>query len=106
MPDPDRIPPSLAPDSSAPQSEAIPETIVPSSVPDGRPGPSEARQPLGPAAARYSLRGEVGQGGMGVVLAAFDPTLNRDLALKVLRREYADHGPVVQRFREEAQIGG
>jgi len=55
---------------------------------------------------RYELLGEIARGGMGVVLKARDPDLGRDLAFKVVREEYAAHPQILQRFVEEAQIGG
>jgi serine/threonine-protein kinase len=54
---------------------------------------------------RYEVHGEIGRGGMGVVLRARDPDLNRDLALKVLRADRLDRPDAAQRFLEEAQIG-
>lgn len=41
--------------------------------------------PLGDSLGRYRLQHELGAGGMGVVHAAFDPDLERRIALKVLK---------------------
>ena len=55
---------------------------------------------------KYQLAGEIARGGMGVILRGFDTDLGRDVALKVLDPELAKSPAVVQRFVEEAQIGG
>jgi serine/threonine-protein kinase len=55
---------------------------------------------------RYELRGELGRGGMGIVVRGVDTELGRDVALKVLDKDLAGRPEVVQRFIEEAQIGG
>jgi tetratricopeptide (TPR) repeat protein len=60
----------------------------------------------GGLASRYQLLGEVGRGGMGVVLHGLDPALGRELAIKVLLEKYADRPDIAQRFREEAQVAG
>ncbi len=41
---------------------------------------------------RYELRDQLGSGGMGVVWAAWDPMLERRVAIKLLRPEVGDHG--------------
>lgn len=45
----------------------------------------------------------IGCGGMGIVLKAFDPALNRYFAVKVLAPHYASNGAARQRFAREAQ---
>ncbi|MBL8899299.1 MAG: serine/threonine protein kinase [Planctomycetes bacterium] len=55
---------------------------------------------------RLRLVREIARGGVGVVLEAFDPDLGRSVAVKVLREELAGNFALVQRFVEEAQIGG
>ncbi len=47
------------------------------------------RAPVGPCLGRYELRANLGQGGMGQVFAAWDPALERELAIKVLSCETA-----------------
>jgi serine/threonine-protein kinase len=55
-------------------------------------------------AGRYRIVGEIGRGGMGVVLRGHDPDLGRDLAIKVqLSKANTD---VHRRFLEEARIAG
>jgi serine/threonine-protein kinase len=54
----------------------------------------------------YQLLGEIARGGMGVILKGHDTDLGRDVAVKVLDGELAKRPAVVQRFIEEAQIGG
>src|SRR5205085_5341505 len=54
----------------------------------------------------YQLLGEIARGGMGVILKGHDTDLGRDVAVKVLDKELAQNPAVVQRFVEEAQIGG
>jgi serine/threonine-protein kinase len=54
---------------------------------------------LGP----YEIAGVVGRGGMGVVLKALDPALNRYVAIKVLAPQLATSGAARQRFSREAR---
>jgi eukaryotic-like serine/threonine-protein kinase len=51
----------------------------------------------------YEIAGVVGRGGMGVVLKALDPALNRYVAIKVLVPQLATSGAARQRFAREAR---
>lgn len=55
---------------------------------------------------RYQVLGEIARGGMGVVLKGRDPDLGRDVAMKVLHPSHAGNSALIQRFIEEAQVGG
>ncbi|TVQ03126.1 MAG: serine/threonine protein kinase [Planctomycetaceae bacterium] len=52
---------------------------------------------------RYPIRGLIGQGGMGVVLQAWDEDLGRPLAIKLLAPHLAGSGTARQRFLREAR---
>lgn len=83
------------------------ETTLPSSPTDWDPDldfldpparPGELGK-LGP----YQVIGVIGRGGMGVVLKAFDPTLHRVVAIKVLHPSLATSGTARMRFLREAR---
>ena len=86
----------IAPDFAVRQGEAQPA------------GQGWARQDAGlPASAgRYRIVGEVARGGMGAVLRAHDPELDRTLAIKIMLRKDNARPDLEQRFLEEAQITG
>jgi len=52
---------------------------------------------------RYLLTERIAGGGMGEVWAASDEVLGRPVAVKILRREYADDPTFLERFRAEAR---
>ncbi len=51
---------------------------------------------------RYQIEALIGQGGMAAVYRAFDPALQRHVALKVLYPQYLNDTDLVERFRREA----
>ncbi len=63
--------------------------------------------PPGTQISRYVVLDKIGEGGMGVVLAAFDPELGRRIALKILlprrRRKGGARVPAAARLMREAQ---
>jgi len=52
---------------------------------------------------RYRIDGKVGDGGMAVVYRGWDTVLNRVVAVKVLREQYAVNTQFLRRFQREAQ---
>src|SRR6202050_911547 len=51
----------------------------------------------------YVITDKIAQGGMGTVFKALEPALERYVAIKVLRPEYASNANYVQYFQEEAR---
>ena len=55
---------------------------------------------------RYRLQAPIGQGGMGEVWLAWDQSLQRNIALKILRVGTASNPAALRRFELEAQAAG
>ncbi|TSA29609.1 MAG: serine/threonine protein kinase [Verrucomicrobiaceae bacterium] len=53
--------------------------------------------------AHFDLLEEIGHGGLGVVFRAFDPSLNRHVAIKVLKEEFAQDPKFVEDFLRESK---
>ena len=64
--------------------------------------PSDDPQYIG-RLAEYEILGVIGSGGMGAVLKAFDRSLNRVVAIKVMAPHLATSGAARKRFAREAQ---
>ena len=52
---------------------------------------------------RYEIIEEIGTGGMSNVYKAKDHVLGRDVAVKILKEEFAEDKTFVAKFRQEAQ---
>ncbi len=67
---------------------------------------SPSALPQGTRVGRYVVRALLGQGGMGVVYAAHDPELNREIGLKLLRADETGERAATGRTRllREAQV--
>ena len=52
---------------------------------------------------RYEIRQRLGAGGMGEAYRAFDPRLQREVAIQVIARRIQDRPEVLERFEEEAR---
>lgn len=85
-------------DVAATPTDPVPPDTAPHSEP-GAPPMTVGLRPIG----RFELRQELGRGGFGVVYLAFDPTLRREVALKVPRPEVLLSQDLRQRFLREAQ---
>jgi serine/threonine protein kinase len=53
---------------------------------------------------RYEIKSEIGRGGMATVFHAYDPRFERDVAIKVLPREFLHDPQFRARFEREAKM--
>jgi len=53
---------------------------------------------------RYEIKAELGIGGMATVYRAYDPSFEREVALKVLKRELLEDPALRERFQRETKI--
>ncbi|MFZ2030095.1 MAG: protein kinase [Vitreimonas sp.] len=55
---------------------------------------------------RYQIQARIGQGAMANVYRAYDPSINRVLAIKVLKRDFCRDADCAKRFLREAKAAG
>ncbi len=108
------VPPELAPSPPGPTGDHLSdddEDDGPRRSDPPQPGgdiwldflaPSEDPEAFG-RLGNYKVLGVLGRGGMGIVLKAFDPALDRMVALKVLSPALAASGAARHRFAREAR---
>lgn len=68
-----------------------------------RQAPAAMRLSVGDRIGRFEIRGPLGRGGMGDVFRAWDPQLQRDVAIKVLPTVFSRDSDHQQRFEREAR---
>lgn len=52
---------------------------------------------------RYEIADQIGEGGMGIIYLATDLLLNREVAVKLLRRNFAKNDGIIKAFQNEAR---
>ncbi len=89
-------------DDLEPAMKTASSTVSASSEILGFLDPSDAPGDIGKLGP-YRVQEMLGQGGMGIVLKAFDPTLHRAVAIKILAPQLATSSLARQRFAREAR---
>jgi WD40 repeat protein/DNA-binding SARP family transcriptional activator len=69
-----------------------------------RPLPGAARTGFGHSVRGYELREQVGAGDFGVVYRAYQPSVGREVAIKVVRPELVNQAAFIRRFEAEARL--
>lgn len=72
-------------------------------VPDNH---TDAPPQIGKTLGKYEIKETLGQGGMGIVYRAYDPLIEREVAIKVLPPDLAGDRTALPRFLAEAKAAG
>ena len=88
--------------NEAPQAEFPPPAVF-LSGPNDRYNEKYENPRVGGALGRYRLLEQIGEGGMGIVFRAEHELLKRQVAIKVLSREFSNVPELVHRFFKEGQ---
>ncbi|MEZ4666893.1 MAG: protein kinase [Anaerolineae bacterium] len=65
---------------------------------------SETQDLTGQTIKGYELRERIGQGGFGAVYRAYQPAVDREVAIKVILPQHANNPEFIRRFESEAQV--
>ena len=98
----------LRPEMIAGSAEKVPQTSLANTAyetdrPPVPPGANTSDTLIGQRIDHFEIRAQLGQGGMGTVYLAHDLSLERPVAIKVLRRELASSPDLVGRLVLEAR---
>lgn len=69
-----------------------------------RAGDLQFEQASRPGVRGYELKEEIAEGGYGTIYRAVQPAIQREVAVKVIKRKYANDPEFIRRFEAEAQI--
>jgi len=93
--------PGQSPNRSVEATQILGETVVPSKP---APAPPAKQQPsMDQQIGDFRIIRKLGQGGMGEVFLAHQVSLDRQVALKVMAKQYSSQETFVKRFIREAQ---
>jgi serine/threonine protein kinase len=73
-------------------------------LPESAAGSPSASAPIPHFLGRFRVLGEIARGGMGIIVCAYDPALDRELAIKLLAPEIPADSEAGRRFAQEARI--
>src|SRR5262245_29179753 len=73
-------------------------------LPESAAGSSSASAPIPHFLGRFRVIGEIARGGMGIIVRAYDPALDRELAIKLLTPEISPDSDAGRRFAQEARV--
>jgi serine/threonine-protein kinase len=82
----------------------VPDTVWPAAGAETPRGSGRPGEPVPPDLGRYRPVAFIDRGGMGDVFLYYDPQMDRELAVKVLREEHRGDPALVRRFRHEARL--